>query len=433
MHRHSSRFGSASFLRRSAAGALGGLLWGFTFFGATPSSAQSLPAADDLYEAALQEAHRAETAGDLSTAIRVLNGILPRYPQDVELPLQLGWLLYRSNLFGEAEHSYRMAIARGAGDGKAELGLAYSLLRLGHCDEAAPRFLSLLTAGRAPAGAAEGLRQCYKLLAAPPPPVLPPLPRLWVQPQFSQGVYLYGGSSQVRNTVASKVQLEALLYGHYYLAAAFRYSHYAAPQGTLSSWSQYEVYADAGYSALRGGLTLHYAVVDDESGTSGTVHHLGLTARYSPALTAGGPAIGDAYLRLSASLYHGAPVLRGELAFRLPLYAGLSLRPAGAVQWTAAETFRTLSLSLGYDHPRFSLWAGGKYGDEFRAAYLDYQFIYNAQSRTAYGFLAGAAVRPGGHVTLLFNYGYDDLKWTAATPATESTVHYLTFSIAKEF
>lgn len=418
---------------------LGSLL----LLGALPASAQGLGAgaepvatasASDPYAEAMARARAAATPAELDAAAGELSVLLPRYPQDVDLPLQLGWLLFRAGRFSPAADAYRQAVTRGTGGGDAELGLAWSLLKLERCTEARPHFLAVQAAQGAGSNAAEGLRLCsapdpsspsHGSAQAPSQPAATSAlaKRWWLQPQLAQSLYVFQNQPVLTRALATTARLEAMLHDRWYGALVYRYSYFGTQDGQTAAFGQHDLYAAAGVTSKPAGLTLQYAVIADRSASAQTSHHVGLAARYS--------FVGDVLFNGSASIYPDAPVLRGELAFRMPLPLGLSVRPSGALQWIPGESFRTAGLTLAYDHPRLSLWVGGKYGDEKRPAYLGVFFIYNSPARIPYGAWAGASVRPGSGFLLSASYSYDRLIRTDVMPRQDSLFHTITLSLSK--
>lgn len=424
--------------------------------GPSSEAASVLPDGAD-YESALAQARAAVSPPEIEAAIRALAAVLPRFPQDVEGPLQLGWLEFRAGRYTDAAAHYGQALARSAPGGDAELGLAWSLLKLGRCAEAAPHFRSV-AARRPQSNAAAGLQQC----AHPSAIAAADATRaLWLQPQLMQSLYVYEQNPALSRALATTARLDVLWRGRYYGAATYRYSYFGAAPSSTRAFSQHDLYLSAGLTTRPAGVTLHYAFLADTSGstTSGPSHHLGLGARYTRYV--------DIVLNNAVSFYPDGPLWRGELAVRIPIARGVSLRPAGAMQWAAARPWETGSLTALYDHRRFSLWLGGKYGEELRPAYFDVAYIYNIKARIRYGLWAGAAVRPGAGFTLSLSYAHDrmltvDSTWTAtaatpslpvqmrdmqmqmpgsmpgsmsgstSNPATEFLFHSLVLSMAKE-
>ena len=380
---------------------------------ALPERAAAQPDGAD-YESALAQARAAASPLEIEAAIRALAAVLSRFPQDVEGPLQLGWLEFRAGRYTDAVAHYGQALARSVPGGDAELGLAWSLLKLGRCAEAAPHFRSVI-ASRPQSNAAAGLQQCAP---ASGPAAAPAARALWLQPQLMQSLYLYEQNPALSRALATTARLDVLWRGRYYGAATYRYSYFGAAPSSSRAFSQHDLFLAAGLTTRPAGVTLHYAFLADTSGstTSGPSHHLGLGARYTRYV--------DVVLNNAVSLYPDGPLWRGELAVRIPIPRGFILRPAGALQWAAARLWETGSLTALYEHRRFSLWLGGKVGEELRPAYFDVAYVYNIQARIRYGLWAGAAVRPGAGFTISLGYAHDrmltvDSTWTA-TAATPS-------------
>src|SRR6185312_10038527 len=158
---------------------------------------------------------------------------------------------------------------------------------------------------------------------------------------------------------------ELSLRSGWYFSATYRYTHFfpaapappmpgAPPPVSISPWDQHDGYFSAGWGNALGGITLHYAVVYDGSGTLGTSHHAGLTARWSP--------YGDIEVRAAGSYYDDMLVGRVEPSWRIPIVGGLSVRPGVALADAGGELLATGLFTIALDRPRFSLWVGGKYG-----------------------------------------------------------------------
>jgi tetratricopeptide (TPR) repeat protein len=420
-------------LRAATSGAMGLALL-------MPIAALGQPAFDvssDAYEDALGLARLAMTPFEMDAAICVLSNLLPRYPQDVDLPLELGSLLYRRDRFRESLHLYELARARSIAGGEADLGIGWALFKLGRYGEAAGSFRAVLATKPDDRSAKEGLALCTQ------PPISPTGKRVVFGPLVAQSVYLYRDHPLIDYALASTARLDARVADRYYAAVTYRYSYFSPSRSSnghgsngsgangngsneaTAAWSQHDVYADFGINLKSLGATLHYALVDDGSDYAGTSHHIGITGRYSSFV--------DIFLNLSASFYSDESVLRSEVSVRIPIYAGISLRPAGAVQWTSGSFFNTAALTLLYYHPRVSLWLGGKLGDERRAAYLNVGYVYIGPQRVPYGLWAGAAVYPGAKFSLSLGYNLDRLVRSDVTPPEDSTVHSLTLALSRDF
>src|ERR1700712_2609439 len=90
----------------------------------------------DPVAAALALAHGATSRAEIDAATSALSALLLRYPQDVDIPLQLAWLQFRAGSYSQALSTYQMALTRSTAGGEAELGLGWTLVKLGRCAEA---------------------------------------------------------------------------------------------------------------------------------------------------------------------------------------------------------------------------------------------------------------------------------------------------------
>lgn len=259
--------------------------------------------------------------------------------------------------------------------------------------------------------------------------------KLTLIPELVQGVYFYDGHPLRGITSATTARLSTWLFERWLIGASYRFSHMSGADATAAPWRQHDVYASAGYAERRFGVMVHYGMLSGAlvaaMNYADTSHHVGFSARYSP--------FGDGVLAFSASLYStNSPVLRSELGWRFPIYAGLSVRPAFALQWSP-EGFRPNgSLTVRYDHYRFGVFAGAKYGEEKRPAYLAYEVIYNGPDRIPFGVWGGGYGLPGRGFMLSLGYAMDHLLYdgtdaSGAANVTASYVHYLTLGLSKEF
>jgi tetratricopeptide (TPR) repeat protein len=368
-------------------------------------------AAQDPYEDAFERAGALEAAGDLDAAARALAEALPLYPQDYALPLQLAWIHLRAGHFDRAEQLYRVALTRSPGAVEARLGLAAALERQGRCADAHPLYAALAAERPDLAEARAGLGRC-----APPPAF-----RVTTALSFA-GVYQpdhpvkrIEGSGALGVTLAHR--------SGFFVSGLYRYGRFSPAAGSgIAAWDQHEAFATLGYSDKLGAFSLHYAFLHDGSGTLGDSHHLGISARWSP--------FGDIELRASASLYDDLEVFRAEPSWRLPLALGLSIRPGLGLSYAGGAGYVTGMGTLSFDHPRFSLWAGAKYGDEVRPAYLGIPVIYDLTEKIAYGAWAGASVNVSDDVRIHLTYALDRLK-PASGDATNA--HSLGLGLAVSF
>lgn len=367
----------------------------------------------DAYAAAFARSAACEQQGDLDGAARALEPVLPLYPQDVALPLQIAWIHKRAGHLPEAERFYRLALARSPGGVDARLGLGLVLESTGRCDEARPILEGLARELPDLAPARDALARCTPV----------PVPSFTITPSVELSGTLY--QDHPYKSLSGGVSA-GLLFRHrsgFFLGGTYRYTHFAPASGaTLSPWDQHEGYASMGYSVPLGGIGFHYAAIYDGSGVFGLTHHVGMTARWSP--------FGDIEVAGSASFYSDMLVFRAEPSWRIPIVGGLSIR-GGAGLADAGGTFLPTAMgTLALDRSRFSLWAGGKYGDELRPVYFSVPVVYNIQERIPYGAWGGASVNVSDDVRIHMSYAMDRLK---QPDGTESTAHTLSLGAAATF
>lgn len=392
---------------------------------AEPAPAGSVALAESAadvgsYEQSMASAAQLEGKGDLIGAARALAAIQPAYPQDYELALRLANLHRAAGHSSDAERGYRLALQINPEGNEAALGLAWILLSRQRCGEALALLRPVLrrtpeqAIGHAEAAAAE--RACSAVYP------------VQVSAGLSVGAQLFPTVDyDVRApSIALGARLDLRLFERVTLGLAYR--------GRVNTISfkdtngeylrgQHEVYADVGYHAPRFGVTLRYAFTGDIGGTGDRAHHPGLGLRVSP--------YGDGTLDLAASVYPDMKLLRGALAWYLPIYGGLGVAPGLAYQYTslASAQMPTLNgapllsgaLTVSFARPRYSLWLGAKYGNELRPAYLDLGIINNLPESIRYGAWAGGSVvlgQPGarGAYALRLSYALDYLE--PLTPPT---------------
>jgi len=346
--------------------------------------------------------------------------------------LEKAWQAFTAGKFALAEQLYRQAAALSKDNSDAELGIGWSLQRQERCAEARLHFQRARGDGRwDEQSALQGLALC-------------PAPRrLRLYPALTQGVYGYRQHPHREYATATTARLGALVHERWLLGAAYRFSYFSTRDPGSAPWLQHDVYLSAGYTARLHGVSLHYGVLhgalsspvafsgSTASDYADTSHHIGATARYSP--------FGDGLLTLALSMYPTDTVVRSELSWWLPVVPGLQVRPAAAMQWSGGTLRPSGALTLSYQHTRFGLFLGGKYGTELRPAQLAHEVVYNGPERIPYGLWTGLSVHPGAGFTLTASYACDRLLTdstdvaTGATSTTASDAHYGTLSMAREF
>lgn len=362
----------------------------------------------DPYEDAFAEAAELARTGREAEGAATLERALPLYPQDYALPLQVAWMHFSTGRYDRAERFYRIAMERSPAASDARMGLAASLERLGRCEEAHPLYEGLTA--ELPA-AREGAARCA------------PAPSWKVTPSLSLTGMTFPGHTY--KSLAGSVT-PGIAFEHqsgFHLGAAYRYGRFApAESSSLSAWDQHEAYGTIGYQGKFAGIAAHYGFVYDGSGALGASHHVGLTGRLSP--------FGDIEVRGSASFYDDMKVLRVEPSWRIPIAFGLSLRPGVAIQSADGEVHVTGMGTLSLDQSRFSLFAGGKYGDEVRPVYFSLPLVYNIMDTITWGAWGGGSVNVSDGVRIHLTYATDRMK---QSDGTAISAHALTMGVALTF
>jgi hypothetical protein len=329
------------------------------------------PAAADDADDASARADALAAGGDLAGAVSALTAARDAYPQDYQLALGVARLESRRGGGERAIAAYRVAVARSPEAADAREELAFELARAKQS--------------------------------------------AWLALGASYGHVAFPGHA-VKST-GDGVTLDAsAALGGLTLWGTGRVTSFGTRDASVtSSFTQEEGYLSAGYGAATFGATLHAAVLHDGSGSLGTSLHGGASLRWSPA--------GDLVLALAASRYDDGDVFRAAPSYRVGLGAGFSLTPSVAVQRAEGKTYGSGSLTLAWDTPGLSFFAGAKYGEEVRPAYLDAHVVYAINEHVQWGLWGGARVRVNDTLSLRASYGFDQLATT--TSSGTSQIHAL--------
>lgn len=219
----------------------------------------------------------------------------------------------------------------------------------------------------------------------------------------------------------------------YYAALSY---HFITTEGnaTYPGYAQHEIYAVASYSRPLLAAALSYAYLYETTGAIGASNHVGLSGRFSP--------LGDIYLNTAVSVYtYPGPstVLRGELAWRIPLGPIFSIQPGVAAYWTnvtgagSGQFAGPVSgqLTLYASTARGSIWAGGKLGDEYRSAYMDLPAFYDLTEHVSGGAWLGGRLRLERRWALTAHAAWD--RYYQPVLQTQSDGFYLTLSVSRIF
>lgn len=373
----------------------------------------------DVYTEKTADVARLEKAGRLKRAADVQEALARSFPQDYAVVLRSAWLAYRAGRYARAGKAYRAALALSPQSLDARLGLAWTLAKEGDREQAHELFMTLKKEAAENPSVSAGLKETA---AAPPSMVLAPLAGF--------GVLAYDGHQLKKWALATTVGL-SLRAARFQLTAAYRYSYFATvgsahsqssalissqsgalgpgpgvpppppPPGSVpsgngsgaglgngagSGFSHHEAYLTSRYDVERFGIGAQYAYIYDGSGEYGHVHLGGLSLRYSPW--------GDIMLSGNVSAYQDATIWRGVLAWRLPLGI-FGVTPGVALQGNGEQARVAGELAVDLRWRWFSLYVGGRYGDQERLAYLERLVVYDVPETITYGGWAGLGLQLG--------------------------------------
>lgn len=368
---------------------------------ARPSTAYG---ADD-YDDAMTRARAAERRGDPSAAARILEPVARAYTQDYEVALALAWARFQAGEYDASERAYRLAVTRAPSSDVAHLGLAWAIARQGRCDDAKREL-----------GAYAADPRAHDVVDACARPTTFTL--------SAAASELFFPSHPYKTSATAVIGQASVDVRGWTVGGAYRAMRVQTSSPTLAAFDQNEGYAHAGYWNKRVGLLVRGAIVRDGSGYAGTSKHAGLSGHVA--------LLGDVLLDATLSVYDDRTIGRVAATWVVPIAGPLRLAPGVAAQRTSTSTLGNASLALFLDWSPLALWAGAKYGEEERPAYLSSLVVYDVAERIAYGAWAGAAFRVGG-VTLKATYAFDQLRRTDALSPHESAAHAFTVGPAFTF
>ncbi len=372
--------------------------------------------ATDAYIAAFAKAASLERGGDPAAAAATMEELLPDYAEDYAVQLRIGWLHFQAGAYDKAEAAYGRAeeISDGATD--ARLGLAWTLLRLGRLEEAAHGFEAILEEAPENASAQQGLE-----LARPEAPD-GLTASVWLSGQTYQG---HPAKKQAAGVSASlSFRAARRLVG----GATYRFTAFRARQGPpqtppKSDFEQHEGYVSLGPAWREAGGAIQYAYVSDSGGNAGSGHVLGCSLRWSP--------YGDLVLSGAWSMYEDDDVLGLEPSWLLPLGGGLWLRLAAGLQSMGDQSFASAHGRLAWAGEVFSVWVGGKAGEEMRPVYWDVPLVLNLEESVLYGASAGAGVALGAGWSLSAAFSTQRFIHEVPVGELESNGHVLSVGLSK--
>ena len=88
----------------------------------------------------------------------------------------------------------------------------------------------------------------------------------------------------------------------------------------------------------------------------------------------------------------------------------LSVTPGVSFEHYLQTNLVSGSIGAAYDFTHLSLSAGGKYGPEYRAAYLPRFAVFNSEDRSVWGAWASVRTNLSRHVSMFVTYIVNELS-----------------------
>lgn len=335
-----------------------------------------------------------EKAGDLERARIEIERALSDYPDDYTLSLRLGWIYFLQERYADAERAYRTASKVSKQSPLSQLGLAWTLVRERRCDEAR-ELLSTIDAAEHQTNVEAALAACKELSALHG--------SVWT----TLGGALYQDHPWKRRSADALVGASLSLAGRWYTGGVYHYLKLQARDPRVDTVMQNEGYLQAGYAGERFGLSLHGALLFAGYSALGRSAHFAVAGRLTH--------FGSIALELSGSIYPDFFVTRIAPAWELS-FGSLSVVPGIGFEHYLQKNLVSGSLGVGYKISRLSLSAGGKYGPEYRAAYLSSFAVFNSEDHSVWGAWALARANLSSHVNVFVTYAVNELDTPDKTP-----------------
>jgi hypothetical protein len=362
--------------------------------------------ANDDYYAAFGRSEAAERVGDLGAAARALEGALRDFPKDYALSLKLAWVHFRLQDYPTAERWYRTASEVSEGSPDALIGFGWALIYQQRCEVARPVLQRVLSTMPVEPRALRALDACAPAARANG--------SLWLQ----LGGVMYddnpwkssSGDIAVGATFAPNTWLQ--------LGGAYRFLALSPTDRRVAGYAQHEGYAQLGFTGERLSVLAHGAVISSADGGLSASRHIGASARLR--------YFGELLVELSGSFYADLWVARLAPALQMEI-GDFLVTPGFALQRLTSETLGAVSLSVALAVRRWWLWISGKYGEEYRAAYLSQFAVWNSEDRSKWGASAGLRVSVTDCCAVLGSYGFNRLK---SADGVASDLHSLSVGTA---
>ncbi len=206
------------------------------------------------------------------------------------------------------------------------------------------------------------------------------------------------------------------------VGAAYRVSRLIASDVRVPGFTQHEAYVEAGWIGKRVDVLGQGALIWGGDAIVGGSRHVGSTLR----IKAWNDYLSEVVIDAAGSFYRDLWVI-GLAASATITLGPLSLTGGVAAQQFDRERMVSGSLTPSLTFGDVSFWVGGKYGPEYRAAYLSHFAVFNAADTSQWSGLAGARIRTSDPWSLFLSYALLGLE---SPDGLASTLHSLSIGAA---
>jgi tetratricopeptide (TPR) repeat protein len=359
-------------------------VWGLVCLAAVVQVCAIARADADYYQA-LDGAEHAAKSGDYPRAAQTVAHALINYPNDYRLTLELAWYQLLNGDYRSSELNYLRAIALSDGALEARLGLGWVFVHSDRCQRALSVLQTILDESPDETAARNGLIACAEQKAVHG--------SVWLGLAGSEYTDHPWKRSSVDGLLGLKLRYRSLAFG-----AAYRFLSLAATDHRVAGYAQHEAYLQAGYARAALEVLAHAAYVwgGDALGTGSA--HAGVTARLPIA-----DVLREMNGQLTLSRYPDLWIVRVAVSTVFSL-SRIQLVPEVAVEQVGHEALTSGALTASLTLGRLTLWASGKIGEEYRAAFLSQFAIFNSEDRSLWSVAGGARLGLSEHWALFGSY-----------------------------
>ena len=383
-------------------------------------SFSTIARADPDYYEAFKLADSAVKMGEFDAALHMIQTALSKYPNDYALTLKLGWVEFQGERYVEAERSFREARVLSDGSLDSRIGLGWALIQQDRCDEGIA-VLNDVLAEEPDDNAQHGLFVCAERTRVRAE-LARELARVHGTIWASLAGSLYQEHPWLDRAGAAFLGFKLQPIQRLGIGGAYRFSELSATDVRIPSANQHEIYLEAGYLGEHLDLLGHGALVWGGLEVVGGSRHIGSSLRLKYL----NDLVTEVLVEVSGSFYQDLWVLGLAPSTTLTL-APVSLTAGVSAQQFVHETLLSGTLTASLTLGNFSFWAGGKYGPEYRAAYMSQFAVFNAAERSTWAILAGARVRTAEQWSIFLSYALLNLQ---SPDGLQSKVHNLSVGTA---